>query len=171
MAPPNAEDQATTFDGSQPWAGEDQPCGRGPPGFTRAGGERQSPQAQLHGSAHLRSKRLRPVVMWLPNSRNSLSSPPRGLKRKPPQLQGHAPSECGWGSQGPDPLPSPQHRGSTQGGPWRLASRDGVGVEWLPWQWLSKGWWARRMGEAPREGSDPHSFNKYSLSPLCQALC
>ena len=42
---------------------------------------------------------------------------------------------------------------------------------WLPWQWLSKGWWARRMGEAPREGSDPHSFNKYSLSPLCQALC
>lgn len=32
MVLPNAEDQATTFDGSQPWAGEDQPRGRGPPG-------------------------------------------------------------------------------------------------------------------------------------------
>ena len=75
------------------------------------------------------------------------SGRPRGLKRKPPQLQGHAPSECGWGSQGPDPLPSPQHRGSTQGGPWRLASRDGVGVEWEhpggngtePRAWIPKG--------------------------------
>lgn len=41
---------------------------------------------------------------------------------------------------------------------------------WLSWQWLSKGW-ARSMGEASRKVSDPQSFNKYLLSPLCQALC
>lgn len=41
-----------TFDGSQPWAGDDQPHGRGPPEFTLAGGGRRSPQAPLHVSAH-----------------------------------------------------------------------------------------------------------------------